>query len=165
MKPVWLDDYERHARLVPGFLVLLPLAVAAIGIGVNDYPFAAIAVGAFVVLGGPVALASIVRERGVALQERLFEAWGGPPTTQLLRATGGPSDPDRDRRRSAVESAVGVDLPSATDEATDAATADVRRTARPTTRWCTPRIGATGLPGTPLQCARGGLPRRSWDSG
>lgn len=126
MKLLWLDDYERHARLAPGFLVILPLAIAAIGTGFGDYPFTTTAVGAVVALGGPVALASIIREKGVALQDHLFEEWGGPPTTQLLRATGRRSDPDVDRRRSAVEAAVGVGLPTAADEAADGTEADAR---------------------------------------
>lgn len=124
MKLMWLDEYERHARLVPGLLVLVPVALVAVGIGFAEYPQLTAFAGVIVALGGPVVLASVVRDRGLALQSKLFASWGGPPTTQLLRLSG--PDPDRTRRRSLTEDVTGISLPTAPEEADDPGLADAQ---------------------------------------
>ncbi len=82
---LWLDQYERHARLAPGFLALLPAAVLAIVVGLRDNPIASAIAGVVVAAGGPIVLAGVVRQRGLALQADLYTRWNGPPTTSLVR--------------------------------------------------------------------------------
>ncbi|MDA8400700.1 MAG: hypothetical protein M0008_11795 [Actinomycetota bacterium] len=38
MKLLWLDPYERRARLAPGLLALLPIAVAVVTLGLREVP-------------------------------------------------------------------------------------------------------------------------------
>lgn len=85
---VWLDAYERRARLVPGMLLLAPLAVVIVMFGLRSNPVVAATVGALTTFGAPVVLVSYVRQRGVAVQSELYDSWGGKPTTKLLRAGG-----------------------------------------------------------------------------
>lgn len=79
------DPYQRQARLWPALLALLPL-IAMVGL---LYGPASSSVSNVVTLvlscGGLYLLASVCRELGRRLEPRLFEEWGGKPTTQLLR--------------------------------------------------------------------------------
>lgn len=120
-----LDEYEVRARLFPGLLALLAVPVALVAIGARDNPILT-AFGSLVSAGGgALLLASIVRERGKKLETRLYQEWGGPPTTLLLRLRGASAaDEIRQRRREKIEAVIGVKLPSGPDEATDTATAD-----------------------------------------
>ncbi len=80
-----LDRYTFSARLIPVYTVLIPVGIA----------FAVIYPGSSLLqLGGaitifPAALATLAsqlgRDKGSLKQPSLWESWGGPPTTQLLR--------------------------------------------------------------------------------
>ncbi|MGH9970589.1 MAG: hypothetical protein ACREBG_22755 [Pyrinomonadaceae bacterium] len=79
------DPYERKARLWPALLVIFPPIVtlellygSRISTWTNVVMLAASC-------GGFYLLASVCRERGKRLEPKLYEAWGGKPTTQLLR--------------------------------------------------------------------------------
>ena len=75
--------------------------------------------------GCPRLLANTVRDRGRAAQVKLYERWGGAPTTQLLRMRGASTNPTRrDKWRVAVEETTASPLPSATDEERDPSAAD-----------------------------------------
>lgn len=80
-----LDQYELKARLFPGLLVLLPaITYLALLYGTKS----PIVVGLGSVLaacGGPYLLSSFVRTWGLRAQERLYQRWGGQPSTLLLR--------------------------------------------------------------------------------
>jgi hypothetical protein len=79
------DPYERQARLWPALLALLPLFVT---VGAIYGPRASVFANAMTLViacGGLYVLAQISRDRGKALEEKLFAEWGGKPTTQLLR--------------------------------------------------------------------------------
>lgn len=78
------DPYERQARLFPALLAGLPLIVTATVLyGSNSTITATSTVVAS--CGGLYLLANIAREQGRRLEPALFGAWGGKPTTQLLR--------------------------------------------------------------------------------
>lgn len=83
-----LDPYSRRARLQPALLAILPLGLALLA----WYPTEAKTLGlvwAIVVsAGGTALLAQIARERGKRLEQRLFDSWGGKPSTVLLRHLG-----------------------------------------------------------------------------
>jgi hypothetical protein len=82
----WLDAYERRARLVPGMLLVAPIAVVIVMFGLRSNPVVAAILGALTTFGAPVVLANYVRHRGLAVQEELYQSWGGKPTTRLLQA-------------------------------------------------------------------------------
>jgi hypothetical protein len=79
------DTYTWRARIVPAFLVFLPLAIA-IFLWIPDIMLigrlAGIVLGP---LGIAMLMAQIGRDLGYKKQPRLWEQWGGAPTTQLLR--------------------------------------------------------------------------------
>lgn len=80
-----VDTYDLRARLFPGLLVLLPIAVFFYSVFGQKNPFFGATISLIIACGGPYALASIVRTRGQRAQERLYLLWGGRPTTILLR--------------------------------------------------------------------------------
>src|SRR4051794_16665179 len=136
----WLDDYERSARLLPGLIVLAPVAVSLVGLGISLVSWTASLGGAAHVVAGPVLLARHVGNKGRALQEQLFRSWGGPPTTRLL--TTERDRPVVDQRRRNVERVTGLALPSATPQVgspeaaiCDAAVLDLRSRTRDHARF------------------------------
>jgi hypothetical protein len=126
----WLDEYDREARLVPALLAILPLALAAIGLGFNDNPILLTVVGVLVAVGAPMVVAKQVADRGRAVEEALYVKWGAPPTTLMLVP---PSDEPigeiLQQRRARLEQASGISLPTdptLTDVATEKYQAAVR---------------------------------------
>ena len=81
---LWLDDYERAARLSRGLIALLPIPILVTAFGLNHNPVAAIVVSLVTAVGGPLVLAKYVRSRGRLLEGKLYTKWGGAPTTLLL---------------------------------------------------------------------------------
>src|SRR5687767_10179355 len=79
------DPYERKARVYPGLLVVLPILVAVAATWGTKHPLITGVVGLLVSCGVVYALASLVRDLGKAKQEELVRAWGGMPTTWMLR--------------------------------------------------------------------------------
>lgn len=80
------DHYSRRARLQPLLLCAAPAAVVALAVGVDDTWMARIAT-ATVTFGIVAAAMAAARDRGTGLQERLWQDWGGSPTTTLLLST------------------------------------------------------------------------------
>ena len=101
---MWLDEYERAARLAPGLIALLPIPLLVTAFGLKRDPVVAILLSLLIAVGGPLVLAKYVRWRGRALETVLYQRWGGPPTTLLLTpAGGGAIDAVREQRRANVE--------------------------------------------------------------
>jgi len=124
---LWLDKYERRARLAPGLLALVPIAFTVVGVGLRDLPVVSTLIGVLVSVGGPIVIAAVVRDRGLECQEALFGEWNGPPSTHLLRVREAVStDPDRDRRRQLLSEVTGIALPDLRDEQKSPADADQR---------------------------------------
>lgn len=79
------DPYERQARLWPALLALLPLIVM-LWLEYGPKVSALSNVGTLVAsCGGLYFLSNVSREYGKRLEIKLFDSWGGKPTTQLLR--------------------------------------------------------------------------------
>lgn len=79
------NPYERQARVWPALLALLPLIVM-IGVVYTAEASAIMNVVAVTISCGALYLfAGICRERGRNMEPKLFEEWGGKPSTQLLR--------------------------------------------------------------------------------
>jgi hypothetical protein len=79
------DPYERQARLYPALLALLPLLAMVVLLYAPQASSFTVALTIAVSCGGLYLLTNLCREFGKRLEERLFQQWGGKPTTQLLR--------------------------------------------------------------------------------
>lgn len=122
---VWIDEYDRKARLIPGFLVVLPAAVAVVALGIKSNAVIASIGGLLAAIGGPFMVVRAVRSRGLATQKRLFAEWGGAPTTQALRRSGDewPSA-RRDAWREAIVRATRCNVATLAEEESDPIEAD-----------------------------------------
>lgn len=120
----WLDAYERRARLLPALLVAAPAVGVIAPLSASTYGLLVSAlIGPLALLGGTVVIAVLVRERGLQAERQLWAAWGGPPTTLLLRDH--PDGTARHRRcRHLVEAATGLALPTSRDQHDDPNGAD-----------------------------------------
>jgi hypothetical protein len=122
---LYLDAYERQARLAPGLMALLPVSITVVALGWRNLGVVSVVVGSFTAIGGPGFLADTVRGKGVNAQNHLYRAWGGMPTTQLLRLREPTDSPARRAKwRAAVETVTGTQLPNADSEASTPDRAD-----------------------------------------
>lgn len=118
------DPYERQARLYPALLAGLPLIVTATVLyGSNSVLTATSTVVAS--CGGLYLLANIAREQGRRLEPILYEAWGGKPTTQLLRHRDRNIEgPTKRRYHEFLSRTVSLQFPSETEEVSNPVAAD-----------------------------------------
>lgn len=80
-----LDFYTWKARLLPVFIVLLPVGIAA-AVWLPNFLFLERLVGALLApFGLAMLLSQIGRDHGYQKQSSLWDSWGGAPTMQLLR--------------------------------------------------------------------------------
>lgn len=115
------DPYDRKARLYPALLVMLvPVFALTLVAPVFSSQLAGLASLA-VALGGLMLLSSLGREWGKRKEPKLFEIWGGTPTTlMLMRATSDLDHLTLDRYRKVLEGKVsGLQFPDSTSEASD----------------------------------------------
>ncbi|MBI5923894.1 MAG: hypothetical protein HY847_19875 [Betaproteobacteria bacterium] len=118
-----LDPYDRKARLYPALLVMLvPVISATLVAPVFSSQLAGLA-SLTIALGGLMLLSSLGREWGKRKEPKLFESWGGTPTTlMLLRATSQLDHLTLDRYRKVLEEKVpGLQFPDSASEASDPA--------------------------------------------
>ncbi len=137
---LWLDKYERYARVAPGLFAVLPVVITVTALGYRQVPVVSVAVSLLSLAGGPVLLADTVRQFGQRAQDKLWSEWGGAPTVLALRLRESSSNTvQRDIWRSAIEKISGVKLISRTvetksphkaDEAIEAAVARLRELTR-----------------------------------
>lgn len=116
------DAYDLRARIAPLVLTLAPVLALIIGSALRGSRSAI--GGSLLLAAGLTLLAQLGRDRGRALQAPLWRKWGGAPTVQKLRAD--PSSVSTTRRRESVERALGITLPTASEQRVDAAAADER---------------------------------------
>ncbi len=142
---LWLDKYERQARLAPGLLMLLPLAVTVTALGFRSVPVVSIAASLVSVAGGPVLLAGTVRGFGLKVQPHMWASWGGSPTMIALRLReDSANEVQRDVWRRSIEQVTGIQLasrrsesarPQAADQKIDAAVGRLRELTRDEQRF------------------------------
>ncbi|MCW2754797.1 MAG: hypothetical protein JWQ32_2208 [Marmoricola sp.] len=123
-----MNAYDRIARLYPAYITLLPFSVLLVAAFANE-DWWKLTLGVVAGAGVPYFLTDLVRKYGKAAEIELFEMWGGPPTTELLRRSTNNLKTEhnptlREARRSAVSRHSGVDLPSPDDELADPDAAD-----------------------------------------
>lgn len=112
-----VDIYNLKARIFPAFLLCLPVALAVTAWA----PEAKLPTIALFGITGNLAVSFLaaerVRDQGKAKEPALWEEWGGPPTTQLLRHRNTDISPKmRDGWREAIEASHGSKLPTAASE-------------------------------------------------
>jgi hypothetical protein len=117
-----LDHYGRRARLAP--LALAAAPALALGGGSITGLGEQGSVLAFALAAAGLVACGLVRNLGLRLQPRLWEEWGGPPTTRLLRWSTG--DPNVRRRHERLTQVSGESLPTQAEEEADPAEADRR---------------------------------------
>ena len=123
---VGIDAYDRSARLAPAYLVFSPAAVLVIVLALGTSEWWSRLGGVLVACGAPILAAQWGRSGGRGRQSELFEAWGGRPSTQLLRFRTGGNTSIVQRRHKVVERATGLTLPTAEEEERDPGGADDR---------------------------------------
>ncbi|MFM9967446.1 MAG: hypothetical protein ACKVQK_03445 [Burkholderiales bacterium] len=128
------DPYERKARLWPALLAGLPIfvLVALLYAPTGDTPEK---IGMLVVsCGGLYLLANICREFGKRLEPRLFEEWGGKPSTQLLRhRNSGIESVTKRRYHEFLTAKIRTNFPTAAEETSNPVAAD--ETYQSAVRW------------------------------
>lgn len=126
--PIWaqfLDPYDRRARLLPALLCLLP----PLTIFVLVYPASLSWRETILVLlascGAFFMVSRVARNAGRRIQDRLFAAWSGAPTTQILRHRD--THLDRHTKRALhtrLSALANVPMPTVQQEQDDPAEAD-----------------------------------------
>jgi hypothetical protein len=79
------DEYSLNARVRPALLALLSPTIFSYLAFPPLYNIIAGAISIFVVFGLVTTLAHLSRSAGRAAEKKLFSAWGGKPTTIMLR--------------------------------------------------------------------------------
>ncbi|MRW85674.1 hypothetical protein GJ698_16460 [Pseudoduganella sp. FT26W] len=121
----WSDSYDREARLYPALLSLLPIGLLVICIFGPHHPLLVTAASALLVCGGPLLVSRFARDLGKSLEERLFDKWGGKPTTIVLRHRDDRVDAvTKQKYHDVLARGVGLKAPTAAEEVNDPATAD-----------------------------------------
>jgi hypothetical protein len=119
------DPYDRQARLYPALLCLLPLLAVITLLYAPNVSALTTVVTMAVSCGGLFLMTNICREMGKRLEERLFQEWGGKPTTQLLRHRDKTIDSVSKRRcHTFLGGKLGIAFPDAEQEKLDPAKAD-----------------------------------------
>lgn len=119
------DPYERPARLYPALLALLPLLALVMLLYGTKATALSGAVTVAVSCGGLYLTTNLCRELGKRLEEKLFQEWGGKPTTQLLRHRDKTLEGVTKRRyHSFLAAKIGTAFPDEPQETNDPAAAD-----------------------------------------
>ncbi len=79
------DPYERQARLYPALLASLPMLTTVVLLYGPKASALTSAITIAVSCGGLYLMTNLCREFGKRLEDKLFQEWGGKPSTQLLR--------------------------------------------------------------------------------
>lgn len=115
--PLVTDPYERAARLYPALLALLPMLMVLVMTSVFSKPLATQLLILSGACGAAYLLANISRMLGKARENKLFDAWGGTPTTQLLRHRNEFIDPHTKQRYHAfLARKTKIEFPTSEDE-------------------------------------------------
>jgi len=116
-KGLFLDPYERPARLYPSLLVFAPLAVLLVCLYGEENILASSILSILSFCGVAFALCQLARNAGIPLQDKLFSRWGGAPTTQLFRHRNNRIDKYTKARYHAILStSLGIQMPSRQNE-------------------------------------------------
>lgn len=119
------DAYDRAARLYPGLIALSPIVVMIPCVFGQQNVLLSSLTTLAASCGCAYALTRVVRNAGHRLQPLLFSAWGGAPTTQLLRHANEHFDVHtKDRFHKTIAKGLGKKMPTAASEKADPQAAD-----------------------------------------
>lgn len=119
------DTYTFQARLRPGLLVVLPVGLALVAWFPDKFLGWTLTVSVATTCGLTALVAQIARDQGKRKEPKLFDLWGGSPTTRRLRHRHTTLDwISLARCHSALETALGLPAPTPNEELADPATAD-----------------------------------------
>jgi hypothetical protein len=110
------DHYGFRARLQPAFLALVPLAIAALAWAQPGAKWETALWSLLGSAGFTFFLANVARNRGKRLEPKLWKAWGGAPTTVLIRHGGTANPVLRERWHQQLTKITGLPLPTADQE-------------------------------------------------
>lgn len=122
----YFDHYVINARLKPTFFVVMPFAITTLAWCPEAQQLAGIVLTFLVTFGVMAFLSNLVSNKGNLLQVRLFESWGGAPTTLLLRYGDSTLDAHTTQRYHRwIEAHIpGLDFPTPQSEVDDPVAAD-----------------------------------------
>jgi hypothetical protein len=119
------DPYERQARLYPALLALFPLIAM---LELLYAPKISVLTNVLVLAGscgGLYLLTNVCRDLGKRVEPKLYEVWGGKPTTQLLRHRDNTIEKVTKRRYHAfLANKINEPFPDKEQEATNQSAAD-----------------------------------------
>ncbi|EAB7345164.1 TPA: hypothetical protein P5L69_003413 [Salmonella enterica subsp. enterica serovar Concord] len=119
------DPYERYARLYPALIAILPFVVMILTLYQESLSLLHLGFIAVLSCGGLFLLADIARRRGKMKEKRLWQRWGGLPSTQVLRHRDDYFDSiSKVRYHQILAEKIGQRFPSKTDEENDPLVAD-----------------------------------------
>jgi len=81
----YFDHYVINARLKPAFFVVMPFAITTLAWCPQAQQVGGVILTFLITFGVMAFLSNLVSNKGNQLQARLFQEWGGAPTTLLLR--------------------------------------------------------------------------------
>jgi hypothetical protein len=119
------DLYPIKARFKPAMLVVLPISLSLAAWFPDRFAGWAVLAGVVVAGGLGCLLAELGRDQGKLKQGKLFQQWGGKPTTRKLRHRDTPFDwVTLSRRHAKLGTLVGLPAPSREEEVQDPGSAD-----------------------------------------
>src|SRR5713101_5701667 len=118
------DHYSFRARLQPALLTLLPAAVGIFAWTGPGLKWESALWALFGTVGGTFFLTILARNLGKQIEPGLWQSWGGPPTTQLLRHAGIGNPVLRERWHKILAKFLGKPLPTPEEEQANPKTAD-----------------------------------------
>jgi hypothetical protein len=122
---VALDEYSRHARLKPAFLVVLPVGMLVSVLGLSTSVMLAAFSGPLATVGLTFLLAQIGRDFGKRKESHLYSLWGGKPSVAKMRHRDTTINAHtRERYYRKAESLLSISIPDAPSEQTDPSTSD-----------------------------------------
>ncbi|QNI30828.1 hypothetical protein H7849_17125 [Alloacidobacterium dinghuense] len=121
------DQYDLRARIFPALIVSIPAMALVYAVApTTRNPFGTAGIGTLLEGAVLFLLGRIARDRGVKQQKRLFDRWGGPPTTRILRHENSLLDPlTKARLKITLQTLCGLTFPSEVEEKSDPARADM----------------------------------------
>ena len=124
----YFDHYVISARIKPAFFVVLPLATTALAWWPEARQLGGVSITLLATFGVIGFLSNLISNHGNALQNRLFEEWGGAPTVALLRFRDPVIDPyTKARYHRQFQAAIpSLSMPTPAEEQADPSDADDR---------------------------------------
>lgn len=120
-----LNEYSRNARLKPAFLVGLPVALLATGLGLSSSRLLGAISGPLTAAGLTFLLSQLSRDAGVRRQQALYITWDGKPSVTKLRHRDDTLNSHTKSRYHAVAAdLLGRPMPSCDEETADPKAAD-----------------------------------------